>query len=413
MAHFQDVIEMRRDRANIAKQMEDLLNRAKDEKREFSQDEETQFDRMLNDEAELRTKIERLEKFEESKKSLDGHENRFKADDMEKKQGTEYRDVFKKWIMGGTELLDAEERSILYNNRSADETRALSATTGTAGGYTVPIGFYDQLQEALKWYGGTRECCNVFSTDTGQQLQIPTVNDTINVGSLVAENGTVSPLDVPFSQVVLGAYKYTSGIVLVPIELLQDSAFDVEAFLARKLGERIGRIQNQHFTTGTGVNQPQGMLTGSVLGKTAANGQTTSVTYDDLVDLEHAVDPAYRKNARFCFHDNTLRALKKLKDGYGRPLWLPGIAYGSPDTINDFKYTINNDMPTMAASAKSIIFGDCMTHWIRDVKTVQVVRFNEKYMDAGQVGFVAFARADSKVVDAGNHPLAFYQNSAT
>jgi HK97 family phage major capsid protein len=411
MAHYQDVIELRRERAGIVKQMQDVLDRAKNEKRELSADENTQVDRIIAQEEEMRTKIERLEKAEDALKSLEGHENRFKADDMERKQGTEYRDVFKKWITGGVEQLSGEERSILFNNRA--EERALSATTGTAGGYTVPQGFYDQLQEAMKWYGGTRECCNVISTDQGNPLPIPTMNDTANLGAILAENAAATTQDISFGQVTLGAYKYTSNIVLVPIELLQDSAFDVEAYIARELGIRIGRIQNQHFTTGTGVGQPQGMVTGSILGKTGATGQITSVTYDDLVDLQHAVDPAYRNNARYCFHDSTLRALKKLKDGYGRPLWLPGIAYKEPDTINDFKYTINNDMPTMAASAKSILFGDCMKHWIRDVKAVQVIRFNEKYMDSGQVGFVAFSRADSKVVDAGTHPLAYYQNSAS
>jgi HK97 family phage major capsid protein len=414
MAHFQDVIELRRKRASLVTQMNEIVDLAKEEKRSLAKDEEQKWERIVAEESELRSQIEKLEKLEGLNKELSGHENRFKADDMEKKQGSEYRDVFKKWIMGGMEHLNGEERSVLFSNRSQDpETRALSVGTNTAGGYTVPQGFYDQLIEAQKWYGGIRNVANVFSTDSGNALPIPTVNDTANTGAILAENTAASTLDVPFNQVILNAYKYTSNIVLVSMELLQDSAFDIEQYLAKALGTRIARIQNTHFTTGTGSSQPQGVVTAATSGKVGATGQTTSVIIDDLLDLEHAVDPAYRPNAQYMMHDSSLKVIKKLKDSQGRPLFLPGLAFGEPDTINNYKYTINNDVPAMAASAKSILFGDFSNFWIRDVKAVQVVRFNEKYMDSGQIGFVAFSRADSKMVNAGTNPVAYYQNSAT
>jgi HK97 family phage major capsid protein len=413
MAHFQDIIELRRQRANIKEQMQDLLDRAKNEKRDLGQDEEVQFDKMLSDESELRTKIERLEKFEDVQKSLEGHENRFKADLKDTQQKTEYRDVFKKWLVAGSERLTGEERSILYKNGMDEEARALSATTGAAGGYTVPQGFYNSIVEAMKFYGGMRNVAYVFGTDSGNTLPIPTSNDTGNIGELVAENAQVGTQDIAFSQASLGAYKFSSKLVLVPIELLQDSAFDIEAFIAKKLGERIGRANNQYFTTGTGTAQPQGIVNGAVSGKVGANGQTTSVTVDDLFDLEHSVDKAYRDNAKYMFHDQTLKALKKLKDSQGRLLWLPGLAVKEPDTINNYSYEINNDMAQMGTSAKSILFGDLSNYWIRDVKAIQVVRFNEKYMDYGQVGFLAFSRADGKLVNAGGNPVAYYQNSAT
>jgi HK97 family phage major capsid protein len=418
MAHFQDSIEMRRKRANVVTKMNELMDRVKEEKRSLGKDEEQQWDRMVKEEEELRSTIDKLEKLEDANKSLEGHENRFAAyqkEDMEQgKKGQEYRDVFKKWIMGGTEMLGQEERSILFANRSQDqETRALSVGTNTAGGYTVPQGFYDSLIEAMKWFGGVRDVANVFSTDSGNALPIPTVNDTANVGAILAENAAASNLDVPFGQTILNAYKYTSNIVLVSMELLQDSAFDIEQYLAKALGTRIARINNTHFTTGTGSSQPQGVVTGAALGKTGLTGQTTSVIFDDIVDLEHSVDIAYRNNAKFMMHDSTLKALKKLKDSQGRPLFLPGIAYKEPDSLNGFSYVVNNDMPVMAANAKSILFGDFSNYWVRDVKAVQVVRFNEKFMDSGQVGFVAFSRADGKLVDAGNHPIAYYANSAT
>jgi HK97 family phage major capsid protein len=223
----------------------------------------------------------------------------------------------------------------------------------------------------------------------------------------------VSAQDIAFGQVVLKAYKYSSKTVLVPFELLQDSAIDIEAYIAQKLGERIGRITNQHFTTGTGTNQPQGVVPFSTLGKTGANGQTTSVTYDDIVDLEHALEPAYRRRARFMMHDQTLRAIKKLKDSQGRPLWLPGLAVREPDTILGYPYVINQDMPQMAASAKSILFGDFSNYFIRRVMDLTLFRITDKYVETGQVGFLAFMRTDGRGVNAGVSPVVHYANSAT
>jgi HK97 family phage major capsid protein len=417
MAHFQDAVELRRKRANVISQMNEMIDLAKQEKRSLSKEEENKWDRAEKEERQLTGMIEKLENLEEKNKSLSGHENRFVADREEVKHGKkkdEYRAAFTKFLKSGMGQMTTEERNLLYSNMSQDaETRALSVGTNTAGGYTVPQGFYDQLIEAQKWFGGMRNVANVFSTDSGNALPIPTTNDTSNMGSILAENTAASTLDVAYSQVILNAYKYTSGIILVSMELLQDSAFDVEQYLSRQLGTRIGRILNNHFTVGTGSSQPQGVVTGATSGKVGTTGQTTSIVFDDLIDLEHAVDPAYRANAQYMMHDSSLKVIKKLKDSQGRPLFLPGIAYGEPDTINGYKYTINNDMPTMAASAKSLLFGDFGNYWVRDVKAVQVVRFNEKYMDSGQIGFVAFSRADGKLVNAGMNPVAYYQNSAT
>jgi HK97 family phage major capsid protein len=410
MANLQEIIDLKQKRANNVKQFEEIMNRAKEEKRDLHQDEETILDRIHAEERDIAKKIERLEFLEEGLKRQaedKGFEQR-----EEQRQKPEHREAFKKWITGGIQSLTQEERNLMFNHRA--EERALSATTGAAGGFTVPQGFYNELIDAMKWFGGMRNVANVFQTDSGNALPIPTANDTSNVGAILAENTqAASTPDVPFGQVTLNAYKYTSNIVLVPIELLQDSAFDIESYLARKLGERIGRINNTHFTVGTGSSQPQGVVTGAVSGKVGLTGQTTSVIYDDLIDLEHSVDIAYRPNAKYMLNDQSLKAIKKLKDSQGRPLWLPGLAFKEPDTINGYGYQLNNDVAQMAANAKSILFGDYSNYFIRDVKNIAVVRFNEKYMDAGQVGFVAFSRADGKLVNAGMNPVAYYQNSAT
>ncbi len=282
-----------------------------------------------------------------------------------------------------------------------------------------------ELLTRLKDFGGMREWADVMSMNSGEPFNWPTMDDTSNVGELLGENATANDSDVVFGTVAIGAFKYSSRAIPVSIELLQDSAIDVDAVVLSALATRIARIQNTHFTTGTGTGQPMGAITAAAVGKLGATGQTTSITYDDLVDLEHSIDPAYRKmGCKFQFHDNTLRTLRKLKDTGGRPIWLPqaqgSLKDGAPATILNYPYIINQDVPTMAANAKSILFGHGGKYKIRDVMNVTLYRFTDSaYMKKGQVGFLAFSRADGRCIDATGNTAAsadafkVYQNSAT
>ena len=211
----------------------------------------------------------------------------------------------------------------------------------------------------------------------------------------------------------LGVHKYSSKTVAVPIELLQDSNADIEAFVNNRLITRLGRITNKHFTVGTGSSQPSGVLTGATLGVTGAKAQVDSVTYDDLVELEHSLDPAYREGGRcaFMFADTTLKAIKKLKDGQGRPLWLPGIDVKEPASILGYRYVINQSVPAMAATAKSVLFGDFSKYVIRDAMGITMYRFADSaFAQKGQVGFLAFMRSGGVLTDA--QAVKFFQHGA-
>jgi HK97 family phage major capsid protein len=217
----------------------------------------------------------------------------------------------------------------------------------------------------------------------------------------------------------LSVYKYGSKVVAVPLELLQDSEVDIESFIRNRLAQRIGRITNLHFTVGSGVAQPKGAVTGATVGKVGATGTATSAGYDDFVDLEHSLDPAYRRMAgvRWMMHDNSLKAARKLKDTAGRPIWMPsydaGIQSSYPDTLLGYPITINQDLATMAANAKSVLFGAFSYGYkIRDVMDVTVFRFSDSaYVKKGQIGFLAWMRCGGTVVDP--QSIKYFQNSAT
>ena len=150
-----------------------------------------------------------------------------------------------------------------------------------------------------------------------------------------------------------------------------------------------------------------------MLGKTGTTGQTTSVIYDDLVDLTHSVDPAYRAGAKFMMNDSSLKVVRKLKDSQNRPLWEPSVQAGVPDSLLGFPVVTNQDVATMAANAKSILFGRLDKYKTRIVKDVTILRLVERFAENLQVAFLLFMRADGALLDAGTNPVKYYANSAT
>jgi HK97 family phage major capsid protein len=292
----------------------------------------------------------------------------------------------------------------------------MSTTTGSEGGYTVPTTTVPALIEAMKEFGGMRAVATVITTSSGEAMNYPSTDGTAEVGELVAENAPVADLDIAFGNVPLVVYKFSSKTIGVPVELLQDSAVNLEALIYRRLGERIARIQNTYHTTGTGIGQPGGIVEKSSLGKTGANGQTTSIIYDDLLDLQHAVDPAYRKQGgKWMMADKTVKAIRKLKDAENRPIWLPsydgGIAAKAPETLLGDPIVINQDIPVMAANAKSILYGLFLKYIIRDVPMVTIFRFADSaYAKKGQVGFLSFMRGGGNLTDTA--AVKHYANSA-
>jgi HK97 family phage major capsid protein len=280
--------------------------------------------------------------------------------------------------------------------REWQERAAMGTTSGAVGAYTVPNEAMRPLEVALLAYGGMRQVATVIRTDSGASL---------------TENIAASEVDVTFGQLTLDAYKYSSKYLLISVELLQDSAINVAEWIGTALGIRIGRITNDHFTTGTGSSQPNGIVTAATLGKTAA--AVAAVTYDEMVDLVHSVDPAYRDNGKFMFHDGGLKMLKKIKvlqysgDVTGIPLWSPGLSPGQPNTILSYPYIVNQSMTTPATAVKSILFGDFSKYIIRDVRDITLLRLDERFAEFHQVAYLAFSRQDGDLLDAGTHPVSY------
>ena len=294
---------------------------------------------------------------------------------------------------------------------------AMSTTTTTEGGYTVPTEVASMVIDKLKAYGGMRDVASIISTNSGVTMNWPTSDGTSDVGAIVGQNTAVSSADIVFGQIALGVFYYTSNKIALPLELISDSAIDVVGYVTDRLATRIARIQNTHFTVGAGTTQPDGIVPKASTGKTGTSGQTLTVIYDDIIDLMHSVNRAYRKNGRFMLNDLSLAVVRKLKDTTGRPIWAAGdnesIDQGTPSTICGMPYTINDDMAVMAANAKSIAFGDLSKYTIRDVTgTTLLRRFDDSaFALSNQVGFAAWTRSGGNLLDV--NAVKLYVNSAT
>ena len=295
------------------------------------------------------------------------------------------------------------------------------ASPGTAGVF-IPTYVMPQLLAKLKAFGGMREASKVLTTEGGNTMQWGTYDTTALKAAILAE-GTFTPdIDVAFGSTSLFAFMYATGTVPISLQVLQDAAVNIEGEILDILSTALARGQNSDFTNGSGTGAPQGVVTAAAVGYTAPTGNTTTLSWDFLVQLYHSVDPAYRQmaSARFMLNDATLKTIKLLKDTVGRPLWLPSTASSiepgnfEPDTILGKPYTINQDMPSLGANNTPILFGAFEKYIIRDVMSAMILRFTDSaYARKLMVGFSGFMRSDGRMVDATNTSIQSYKCSAT
>ena len=335
---------------------------------------------------------------------------------MGRDKGDKGLSLYAKWLRGGDNALNAEDWATVRNT--------MSTTTTTEGGFSVQTDVATSVLDALKAFGGMRQVATILRTEKGNPMSFPTSDGTSETGEWIAENVTATAADPVFGTKSLPVYKAGSKIVAVPFELLQDSSVDIEAFVRNRLAVRLGRISNTGFTTGTGTAQPTGVITAAGTGVTAANAtsQVTAITYASVIDLIHSVDPAYRNlgNCKFMMNDASVKVLRKVLDGSNRPIFVPGYdgaqggaALSAPDTLAGYPIVINQDIAVMAASAKSIAFGDFSYYYIRDVLDMQMFRFTDSaYTKLGQVGFLAWMRSGGNLIDVGG-AVKLFVNAAS
>lgn len=402
---------LREQRAARAKDVRALMDSR--DKQEWRGDDQAKYDALMADIDGLNSAIKREEQYldlvaAESSLRLGAQDAKDNADP----RNTTPKAIFATFLRHGEAGFSDAQRQAIRNT--------MSTTTSGEGGYTVQTEVANTILDALKLYGGMRSVAENIRTATGADMNFPTSDGTSETGELVAQNATSTNADPSFGVKSLSVYRYSSKDVAVPIELIQDSQVDIEAFVNARLRTRLGRITNTHFTTGTGSGQPNGVVTAATWNQ-AATGNSTTFTFAELMDAIHAVDPAYRAlgNCGWMMNDATLKMLRKLKDSSNRPIFIPSYesmqlaAKPGTDMLLGYPITINQDMATPAASAKTILFGDFSFYKIRDAMDIMFFRFTDSaYAKKGQVGFLAMLRSGGNLVDVGG-AVKGLQHSAT
>ncbi|TIX89197.1 phage major capsid protein [Rhizobium sp. P44RR-XXIV] len=355
------------------------------------------------DQAAIEARFEDRQREERAKKRPISDGEGRGSDDGEK---LTYRSVFYKFIASGADLaaLEPEERAVLKAGvEVVDEKRSLTSTTGSAGGYTVPTELADQLIRSMKAWGPMYDpgVTSELNTASGAVIQLPTIDDTSGTGYAhtqgadLVDDGSADPA---FGQKQLEAYVFDTKFIRFSMELAQDSIFNLESLLADLLGERLGRLANSQLTVGTGTGAPNGVATAATVGKTAASA--TAIASDELIDLVHSVDPAYRSAPKvgFQFNDLTLAAIRKLKDGQGNYLWQMGdVTKGSPGTLLSYRYTINQAIAQIATANKTVLFGDFGKYWVRKVGSPVIGVMRERFWP--NLGIAGYIRFDGELAD--------------
>lgn len=387
-------IELRGQRAELIKGATAIVDAAQKEGRSLNAEEKSKFDAMEADARSIKDQIDVIERTAEMKKELAANAEVREAAPKATRKG-----AFEKYLRNGMGSLSANERSIMSELRG---TSTQIAGTDSLGGFLVPQDFSNELDMATLFTGEVERLAKKLNTAGGALLDYPTINDTATDAGLTAEAAAVTVQDMTFANAQLSAYNYASQ-VRVSMQLLQDNAFDLNAFLAEAMGERIARATNAAFTTGTGSSQPQGIITGASLGNTAASA--TAIVADDILDLIHSIDPSYRNKPTFGLmaNDSVISVIRSLGLGSANdfPIFIPSMTVGEPDKLFGFNLYYNNDMESSIATGnKTLLAADFSKFVVRSAGGVQMVRLNERYMDELEVGFVSYARKDAKVLDS-------------
>lgn len=390
---MKELMEMRDKRVQSWNAAKAFLESHRGEDGTLSAEDDAIFNKMMDDVDKLGKEIVRLEKME----AMDVEMSKATSKPLTSAPTTRMEDEpVSKTGRGGNGYAKNFWNAMRSKSVSHEVLNALQVGTDSEGGYLVPDEYERTLIEALEDQNIFRQLAHVIHTSSGDR-KIPVVASK-GTASWIDEEAQYPESDDAFGQVSIGAYKLAT-MIKISEELLNDSVFDMPAYIAKEFARRIGAAEEEAFFTGNGTGKPLGILAatgGAETGVTAAAAD--KITMDEVIDLFYSLRAPYRRNAVFIMNDATVKALRKLKDGQGQYLWQPSITAGTPDTILNRPVYTSGFMPTLATGNKTILFGDLGYYWVADREGRSFKRLNELYAPTGQVGFLASERVDGKLI---------------
>lgn len=405
------VQRLRERRAQVWEQMKGIADRSTEENRNLTAEEQGQWDVMSEELDKLDARIKSALDTEQRAKDADAAFERLsggKGAGQRSSNGGQVERRGEQPSAGGGDRSE-ELRSFLRGERgrfydvnpeSPVDYRTLVKGTATAGGNTVPTGFYDRLITHLIEVSAIMQAgATILNTNSGEIIQVPKTT-AHSSAAIVTEGNAIGVSDPAFGQVPLGAYKYGT-MIQVSRELLEDTGVDLEGYLAMQAGRALGNAFGAHAITGTGTSQPRGVLTDATLGVTGQSGVGGAFTGDNMIDLFYSVIAPYRASSscKWIMRDASVGAARKLKDQNGQYIWQPSLQAGAPDLLLGKPVLTDPNVPGVGTTNKAVLFGDFSQFFVRFAGGVRFERSDDYAFNTDLVTFRALLRADCSLVD--------------
>lgn len=351
--------------------------------KEMDAETRAKFDAMVEECSDLDKKIKSEERFMELQKN--SAQKNLETQEERKDNGVNLETrAFVKYLLG--EELTAEERAV--------QKRAIN---GTGGSVLIPSSIAPYIEKAVAGATGMLQAADIIRTSNGGDLVWPTMNNASVKAKIIAEYGQSQKTGKTFSSKTLKAYTYRTDIIPISLELLQDSAFNVEQYIGELLAEEFIAGLNADFTNGSGEGAPRGITKDAKSVALAGDG----VTYDDIISLMQAVPSGYQAASKFMMNAKTMFELAKIKDGGESPLWISAMANSMPNTLFGKEIILNDDL-----ADNNILYGDFKKYKVRMVKDFSAAVMKEALMEYLSIGMIGYGRADGALIDAGTTPVA-------
>lgn len=405
--------KLQEERQKLAVQIKAMNDKITAEGRDFTAEETVNWDKINADYDKNELVMQRFVRVAAVQKQVDEIQTR-ELPGRENQAGAKTEpNAFHQFLRFGKhgdsfEVLPTTPNSIASAEQFRDMAREVEKRNLATSTTTAPIGaqFQSSFEQAMLQFGNVRGVARILRTSSGELISWPTINDTGNAGALLAEATTFgNSVDPALAKVDFNAYKQSSTPIIVSSEMLEDSAYGMESVIGALLGERLARGLNASYTTANGSDKINGIVTAaSTAGVTCAS--SSAFTIEELMDLQHSIDPAYRTSAaKWMMNDATAKALRKLKDGTSQYYWQPSLVAGQPDILLGYSVIINQNMASMGSATKPMLFGDFSKYMIREVNGIRLVKLTELYALTDQIAFVAYQRTDGDLLDAGTKPV--------
>lgn len=419
-----DFEKLMEERAKAVADARSVLDTAEAEKRELSAEEESRYDAFNAEIDRLDGVIERglSDKEREARTAeLEERASAFirPADDgaAEGRDGGKpsFEQEMRSWLLGENQakFIELDPADAARHSAIRAEYRDLTVGTASAGGNTVPTGFYNQLIAHLIEVSGIMQTGpTVLRTASGEAIPVPKTT-AHGTAALVAEGAAFAEDDPAFGQVTLNAYKY-GKLLQISQELVEDTGVDLLGYLAMAAGRAVGNAVGTHLVTGDGSAKPNGVVTAATLGVTGGAGVTGAFTADDLIDLQFSVISPYRNSpsCAWLLRDATLAKVRKLKDTTNQYIWQPSLQVGAPDVLLGKPVYTDPNVAAVGLSAKSVLFGDFSQYFVRQVRAIRFERSTDYAFANDLITYRIAIRMDGDLVDTTGAIKYFAGNAA-